>query len=141
MYICNAIGGLAHLARARHWQCRGDRFESGNLHKKASANADAIFFVEIISVFYYVPTARRPEGRLLPSVTHKSIGKRRCFFYLNIQPCWVCSRICFLSADVHDAVPSVRVQICWLAPNVSNWVLSVLNTTNVVTSCVSLAGV
>ena len=26
-------GGLAHLARARHWQCRGDRFESGNLHK------------------------------------------------------------------------------------------------------------
>ena len=25
-------GGLAHLARARHWQCRGDRFESGNLH-------------------------------------------------------------------------------------------------------------
>jgi hypothetical protein len=28
------FGGLAHLARARHWQCRGDRFESGNLHKK-----------------------------------------------------------------------------------------------------------
>ena len=26
------LGGLAHLARARHWQCRGDRFESGNLH-------------------------------------------------------------------------------------------------------------
>lgn len=25
-------GALAHLARARHWQCRGDRFESGNLH-------------------------------------------------------------------------------------------------------------
>ena len=27
-------GGLAHLARARHWQCRGDRFESDNLHQK-----------------------------------------------------------------------------------------------------------
>lgn len=25
-------GGLAHLARARHWQCRGDRFESDTLH-------------------------------------------------------------------------------------------------------------
>ena len=38
-YLCTAnskssFGGLAHLARARHWQCRGDRFESGNLHKK-----------------------------------------------------------------------------------------------------------
>ena len=36
-YLCSAnskssFGGLAHLARARHWQCRGDRFESGNLH-------------------------------------------------------------------------------------------------------------
>ena len=26
------FGGLAHPARARHWQCRGDRFESDNLH-------------------------------------------------------------------------------------------------------------
>ena len=25
-------GALAHLARARHWQCRGDRFESDTLH-------------------------------------------------------------------------------------------------------------
>ena len=38
MYLCTAFsksnhGGLAHLARARHWQCRGDRFESGNLHQ------------------------------------------------------------------------------------------------------------
>ena len=31
--IKNQHGGLAHLARARHWQCRGDRFESDNLHK------------------------------------------------------------------------------------------------------------
>lgn len=28
-----AKGALAHLARARHWQCRGDRFESDTLHK------------------------------------------------------------------------------------------------------------
>ena len=38
-YLCSAnskssFGGLAHLARARHWQCRGDRFESGNLHEQ-----------------------------------------------------------------------------------------------------------
>ncbi len=25
-------GVLAHLARARHWQCRGERFESAMLH-------------------------------------------------------------------------------------------------------------
>ena len=28
------FGGLAHLARALAWQARGDRFESGILHKK-----------------------------------------------------------------------------------------------------------
>ena len=27
-------GALAHLARARHWQCRSDEFESHTLHKK-----------------------------------------------------------------------------------------------------------
>ena len=26
-------GVLAHLARARHWQCRGERFESAILHQ------------------------------------------------------------------------------------------------------------
>ena len=26
------LGALAHLARARHWQCRGDRFKSDMLH-------------------------------------------------------------------------------------------------------------
>lgn len=26
------VGVLAHLARARHWQCRGERFESAILH-------------------------------------------------------------------------------------------------------------
>ena len=26
-------GVLAHLARARHWQCRGERLESAILHK------------------------------------------------------------------------------------------------------------
>ena len=35
-------GGLAHLARARHWQCRGDRFESGNLHKRKSGLKEAL---------------------------------------------------------------------------------------------------
>ena len=27
-----STGVLAHLARARHWQCRGERFESAILH-------------------------------------------------------------------------------------------------------------
>ncbi len=27
-------GVLAHLARARHWQCRGERFESAILHRQ-----------------------------------------------------------------------------------------------------------
>ena len=31
-------GVLAHLARARHWQCRGERFESAILHFTRVAN-------------------------------------------------------------------------------------------------------
>ena len=34
MYICETIGGLAHLARALRWQRRGGRFESDILHIK-----------------------------------------------------------------------------------------------------------
>ena len=30
-------GVLAHLARARHWQCRGERFESAILHQKTNS--------------------------------------------------------------------------------------------------------
>ncbi len=33
----NSNGVLAHLARARHWQCRGERFESAILHWKTQA--------------------------------------------------------------------------------------------------------
>jgi hypothetical protein len=39
LYLCTCKhhnGVLAHLARARHWQCRGERFESAMLHKKTS---------------------------------------------------------------------------------------------------------
>jgi hypothetical protein len=32
IYICYSFGGLAQLARALHWQCRGHRFESVILH-------------------------------------------------------------------------------------------------------------
>ena len=32
-------GVLAHLARARHWQCRGERFESAILHNLAQSVA------------------------------------------------------------------------------------------------------
>ncbi len=31
-------GVLAHLARARHWQCRGERFESAILHQQRIQN-------------------------------------------------------------------------------------------------------
>ena len=36
IYICAVLteGALAHLARARHWQCRGERFESAILHRE-----------------------------------------------------------------------------------------------------------
>ena len=39
-------GVLAHLARARHWQCRGERFESAILHLKGVSKllAHPIFF-------------------------------------------------------------------------------------------------
>ena len=37
-------GGLAHLARALAWQARGDRFESGILHLKASGQPEAFLF-------------------------------------------------------------------------------------------------
>ena len=33
-------GVLAHLARARHWQCRGERFESAILHNIMKKNSD-----------------------------------------------------------------------------------------------------
>ena len=39
-------GVLAHLARARHWQCRGERFESAVLHEKANRkNFRFAFFI------------------------------------------------------------------------------------------------
>ena len=61
-YLCTAnskssFGGLAHLARARHWQCRGDRFESGNLHliqKKVVFNKDNLFFYGIFPPLFEV---------------------------------------------------------------------------------------
>ena len=42
-------GALAHLARARHWQCRGDRFESGMLH---TTKLIRILFMSKIKDFY-----------------------------------------------------------------------------------------
>lgn len=38
-HILNTIGVLAHLARARHWQCRGERFESAILHPRAGSDS------------------------------------------------------------------------------------------------------
>lgn len=33
-FAAQSNGVLAHLARARHWQCRGERFESAILHQQ-----------------------------------------------------------------------------------------------------------
>ncbi len=43
MYIYKKFGGLAHLARALAWQARGNRFDSGILHKKTVA-IDGFFY-------------------------------------------------------------------------------------------------
>jgi hypothetical protein len=49
------IGGLAHLARALAWQARGDRFESGILHKTNERSlgmylpSDLLFYCNLIS--------------------------------------------------------------------------------------------
>ena len=47
-------GVLAHLARARHWQCRGERFESAILHHMADLEAVPsllLFLMQIIIIF------------------------------------------------------------------------------------------
>ena len=52
-YLCttNINGVLAHLARARHWQCRGERFESAILHKESDFRVPfseiALFFLKL----------------------------------------------------------------------------------------------
>ena len=38
-------GALAHLARARHWQCRGERFESAVLHQRRIENIGSLFLL------------------------------------------------------------------------------------------------
>ena len=43
VYLPSRFGGLAHLARALAWQARGDRFESGILHKKKALQSEVLF--------------------------------------------------------------------------------------------------
>ena len=45
-------GGLAHLARALAWQARGNRFDSGILHK--TPNNCWEFFILIIMYYVYI---------------------------------------------------------------------------------------
>ena len=47
MYICETIGGLAHLARALAWQARGGRFESDILHYTVFSP-----FIDLKGLFY-----------------------------------------------------------------------------------------
>ena len=46
-------GVLAHLARARHWQCRGERFESAILHEETAARLS--LFIILLSFFTIFP--------------------------------------------------------------------------------------
>ena len=73
--IFAALGGLAQLARALHWQCRGHRFDSDILHKfKPSVTSGGLFssmtaaFVYIIFSDkwnqYYVGSTQNLEARL-----------------------------------------------------------------------------
>ena len=41
-------GVLAHLARARHWQCRGERFESAMLHDSKPSNTEGFIFFKLV---------------------------------------------------------------------------------------------
>ena len=67
-YLCNAIeratcshrkiGVLAHLARARHWQCRGERFESAVLHSPSNSPESSATSVAGDSPFLCIPAPR-----------------------------------------------------------------------------------
>ena len=68
-------GGLAHLARARHWQCRGDRFESDTLHKKQKLHSvlnAAFIFISLfhcsLNVTGTVNLQRTGTPRCLPGI-------------------------------------------------------------------------
>ena len=64
-------GGLAHLARALAWQARGDRFESGILHKVSIYRDFFIFSMFYVYIIYsellnkyYVGSCQNIEERL-----------------------------------------------------------------------------
>ena len=45
-------GVLAHRARARHWQCRGERFESAILHPSGESGLKSSFAFFVIHSFF-----------------------------------------------------------------------------------------
>lgn len=62
-----AYGVLAHLARARHWQCRGERFESAILHQRYRLQKIS----EACIVIYYYPLTL---GYKQPNILIRDIG-------------------------------------------------------------------
>ena len=68
MYIYKKFGGLAHLARALAWQARGNRFDSGILHKQYQAlQRCEAFFVDVgwrFRVVLSVPLNRKGSTNL-----------------------------------------------------------------------------
>ncbi len=73
-------GVLAHLARARHWQCRGERFESAVLHRRRLAEFQQACFLCSTPCYSKGPALRASAVRLPPAtgfrfapprVTHK----------------------------------------------------------------------
>ena len=61
-------GALAHLARARHWQCRGDEFESHTLHKLSNYYKILEFraFKDFLFYFFSHSFILIQRGRILP---------------------------------------------------------------------------
>ena len=49
-------GALAHLARARHWQCRGDEFESHTLHLIKKPLKISGFFINLLLPILLYPS-------------------------------------------------------------------------------------
>lgn len=75
----NKLGGLAHLARALAWQARGNRFDSGILHKTLKFGCFLFIIMFYIYIIfskslnkYYVGSCQDIEKRLEDHLNSRS---------------------------------------------------------------------
>ncbi len=66
----HTTGVLAHLARARHWQCRGERFESAILHHPSESKISIRFFVISAPPHLIYLFAVSSASHLISSLSH-----------------------------------------------------------------------